>query len=47
MKGRITKDGFEQSQLLVTEEAEKGKAAIHRDYLAHVYRWQYVVKWLA
>lgn len=47
MKGRITKDGFEQSQLLVTEEAEKGKASIHRDYLAHVYRWQYVVKWLA
>ena len=47
MKGRITKDGFEQSQLLVTEEAEKGKANIHRDYLAHVYRWQYVVKWLA
>ena len=47
MKGRITKEGFEQSQLLVTEEAEKGKASIHRDYLAHVYRWQYVVKWLA
>lgn len=47
MKGRITKDGFEQSQLLVTEEAEKGKASIHRDYLAHVYRWQYVIKWLA
>ena len=47
MKGRVTKDGFEQSQLLVTEEAEKGKASIHRDYLAHVYRWQYVIKWLA
>ena len=47
MKGRITKDGFEQSQLLVSEEALKGKASIHRDYLAHVYRWQYVVKILA
>lgn len=47
MKGRITKDGFEQSQLLVSEEANKGKANIHRDYLAHVFRWQHVVKWLA
>lgn len=47
MKGRITKDGFEQSQLLVSEEADKGKANIHRDYLAHVYRWQHVIKILS
>ncbi len=47
MKGRITKDGFEQSQLLIGDDIAKGKVIVHRDYLAHIYRWQYVLKWLA
>lgn len=45
MKGRINKDGFEISQLSVLEDADR--TIVHRDYLAHVYRWQYVVKWIS
>ena len=45
MKGRVNKEGFEISQLQVLEDADR--TVIHRDYLAHVFRWQYVVKWLA
>ena len=47
MKGRITKDGFEQSQLEFVDQHAKGKIQIHRDFIAHCFRWQYIVKHLA
>ena len=47
MKGRITKDGFEQSQLEFVGQFDKGKIQIHRDFIAHLFRWQHVVKYLA